>query len=69
MREGAEVYRAAHQRVGLRLRAQLAEGLVEIGEVDEAVRTIDEGLAQAEQAREGAAVPELHRIRGRALDL
>jgi DNA-binding NtrC family response regulator/tetratricopeptide (TPR) repeat protein len=69
MREGADVYRAAHQRVGLRLRAQLAEGLLEIGEVDEALRIIDEGLTQADHAREGAAVPELYRVRGRALDL
>ena len=69
MREGADVYRAAHQRVGLRLRAQLAEGLLEMGEIAEALRTIDEGLAQAERAREGAAVPELYRVRGRALDL
>ena len=58
MREGADVYRAAHQRVGLRLRAQLAEGLLEIGEVGRgAAGRIDEGLAQADQAREGAARP------------
>lgn len=68
MREGADVYRTSHQRVGVRLRAQLAEALHETGESGEALRVIDEGLAQADEAREGAAVPELHRVRGRVLD-
>jgi len=67
MREGADAYRAVQHRVGLRLRAQLADGLIEVGQTDEARRILDESLAQADEVGEGAGAPELFRVRGRLL--
>ncbi len=67
MREGAEAYRAMHHRAGLRLRAELASALLDVGDPDDAARAIEEALAQADEAREGAGVPELHRVRARVL--
>ena len=67
MRQGADTYRSVEYRAGLRLRAQLAAGLLEIGETDELRRTLDEALAQAHEARESAGVPELQRVRARMM--
>jgi len=67
MREGVESYRAAGQRVGLRLRVQLAEALAESGRPDEALAIVEDGVAHAAATGDRALLSELHRIRGDVL--
>jgi hypothetical protein len=67
MRQGVELYRAAGQRVGLRLRTLFAEMLTEVGEVDEALAIADALLAHADATGEGGSLSEVYRVRGQAL--
>jgi transcriptional regulator with AAA-type ATPase domain/tetratricopeptide (TPR) repeat protein len=67
MREGDAMYRGAHQRVGLRSRAQLAEALVAAGAVDEALAVAEEALAHAGATRDAIYRSEVLRAKGEAL--
>jgi DNA-binding NtrC family response regulator len=67
LRDGYARYLGAHQRVGLRLRAQLAEALVANDDVEQALALLDESFAHVRDTGEGALLSELHRIRGEAL--
>jgi transcriptional regulator with AAA-type ATPase domain len=67
MREGADRFRATHQRVGNRLRAHLAEALAVDGALDEALAMVDDALAHCRASGEGGFLSELHRIKGEAL--
>jgi transcriptional regulator with AAA-type ATPase domain/predicted ATPase len=67
MRQGAELYRAAGQRVGLAHRARLAEALATVGQLDEATSVVADAQAQAEETGEHAFVSELHRVHGEVL--
>ena len=67
MREGADLFRAVGQRVGLAHRAHLAEALIVVGDADQALGVVAEALQQSERSGEGAFAAELHRLRGEAL--
>jgi transcriptional regulator with AAA-type ATPase domain/tetratricopeptide (TPR) repeat protein len=67
MREGADLFRAVGQRVGLAHRAHLAEALIAVGEADQALAIVAEALQQSERSGEGAFAGDLHRLRGEAL--
>src|SRR5262245_45475354 len=67
MREGADLFRAVGQRVGLAHRAHLAEALIVAGDANQALGIAVEALQQAERSGENAFAAELHRLRGEAL--
>jgi hypothetical protein len=67
MREGDAMYRGAHQRVGLRSRAQLADALLVTGAVDEALAVTADALAHADATRDAIYRSELLRVRAEAL--
>lgn len=62
MREGAQLFWSAGQRLGLAHRAHLAEVLIANGSLDEALEVITEALQQSEATGEGAFAAELHRL-------
>jgi hypothetical protein len=68
MREAADLYTAVGHRVGLRMRSELAERLIDIGLPGEAIEVVDQCLRQAGDTGEGDAVPELYRMRARAVE-
>jgi transcriptional regulator with AAA-type ATPase domain/tetratricopeptide (TPR) repeat protein len=67
MQEGAELFRAVGQRVGLAHRGRLAEGLLATGEVEAALDVIADALEQRRQSEEHAFVAALLTLRGEAL--
>jgi len=67
MREGEDRYRGAHQRVGLRARAQLAEALAATGEARQALEVADAALAHARATRDGIYRSEVLRVKGETL--
>ncbi|HEU4367116.1 MAG TPA: sigma 54-interacting transcriptional regulator [Methylomirabilota bacterium] len=67
MREGAGLFRAVGQRVGLAHRARLAEGLIASGAVDEALAVIADAVDQWRQTDEHAFAAVHLRLRGEAL--
>ncbi|MGH7353191.1 MAG: sigma 54-interacting transcriptional regulator [Candidatus Rokuibacteriota bacterium] len=67
LREGADLFRAVGQRVGLAHRAHLGETLLAAGLLDEALGVVSDALRQSADTEERAFVAELHRIRGDAL--
>jgi len=67
MREGADCFRSVGQRVGLAHRAHLAEALVAVGALDEALGVAADALRQSSDTAERAFVAELHRVHGEAL--
>jgi transcriptional regulator with AAA-type ATPase domain/tetratricopeptide (TPR) repeat protein len=67
MREGAELFRAVGQRVGLAHRARLAEGLLAVGAIDEALAVIAEAATHWRQTDEQAFVAMHLTLRGDAL--
>jgi transcriptional regulator with AAA-type ATPase domain/tetratricopeptide (TPR) repeat protein len=67
MREGADLFRAAGQRVGLAHRARLAEGLLATGAVDAVLDVVAEALEQQRETEEHAFVAPLLTLRGEAL--
>ena len=67
MHEGADLFRAVGQRVGLAHRAHLAEALIVVGDANQALVVAVEALQQSERSGEGAFAAELHRLRGEAL--
>ena len=69
MQEGADLFRAIGQRVGLAHRARLAEGRLAAGEVDAALAVIADALEQARETEEHAFVAVHLRLRGEALRL
>jgi len=67
LRQGLDRYRAASQRVGLRLRAHHAEALLSLGAIDEALARIEEVLEHSRATGECGLVSELYRLKGEAL--
>ncbi len=67
MREGADLYRATNQRIGLRYRAELAEALAQVGAGDEALTVLEEAVSHARATRESAFLSEIYRVKGEAL--
>jgi tetratricopeptide (TPR) repeat protein len=67
LRQGLDRYRAASQRVGLRLRAHHAEALLSLGAIDEALGRIEEVLEHSRATGECGLVSELYRLKGEAL--
>jgi tetratricopeptide (TPR) repeat protein len=67
LRQGLDRYRAASQRVGLRLRAHHAEALLSLGAVDEALGRLEEVLEHSRATGECGLVSELYRLKGEAL--
>jgi len=67
MKEGADLFRAVGQRVGLAHRARLAEGLLASHAVGEALDVIADALEQRQETEEHAFVAALLTLRGEAL--
>jgi len=67
LQEGADLFRAAGQRVGLAHRARLAEGLLATGAVEAALDVIADALQRRQQTAEYAFAAALLVVRGEAL--
>ena len=67
MQEGADLFRAVGQRVGLAHRARLAEGLLAKGAVEAALDMIADALERRRDTEEHAFVAALLALRGEAL--
>ena len=67
LQEGADLFRAAGQRVGLAHRARLAEGLLATGAVEAALDVIADALERRRQSGEHAFAAPLLTMRGEAL--
>ena len=67
LQEGADLFRAAGQRVGLAHRARLAEGLLATGAVEAALDVIVDALERRQQSGEHAFAAPLLTMRGEAL--
>ena len=67
LREGADLFRAVGQRVGLAHRARLADGLLAAGAIDAALDVIAEAMDQRRETDENAFVAPLLCVRGEAL--
>ena len=67
MREGADLFRAVGQRVGLAHRARLAGGLLASGDIDAALDVVADALEQRRETDEHAFVATLLSLRGAAL--
>jgi len=67
MSEGEARYRAAHQKVGVRARAQLAEALAAAGELDRALAVADGALEHARATRDDVYRSEVLRVKGETL--
>jgi len=65
--EGADLFRAVGQRVGLAHRARLAEGLLATGAVEAALDVIADALERRRHTEEHAFVAALLALRGEAL--
>jgi DNA-binding NtrC family response regulator/tetratricopeptide (TPR) repeat protein len=67
LREGADLFRAVGQRVGLAHRARLADGLLAAGAIDAALDVVAEAMEQRRETDEHAFVAPLLCVRGEAL--
>src|SRR5262249_6592490 len=67
LQEGADLFRAAGQRVGLAHRARLAEGLLAAGAVEPALDVIADARDQRRKSEEHASAAALLTLRGHAL--
>jgi DNA-binding NtrC family response regulator/tetratricopeptide (TPR) repeat protein len=67
MQEGADLFRAVGQRVGLAHRARLADGLLAAGSVDAALDVIADAMERQRETGEHAFVSTLLSVRGEAL--
>jgi transcriptional regulator with AAA-type ATPase domain/tetratricopeptide (TPR) repeat protein len=67
LQEGADLFQAAGQRVGLAHRARLAEGLLAAGAVEAALDVIADALGRRRQSEEHAFAAALLTVRGQAL--
>ena len=67
MQEGADLFRAVGQRVGLAHRARLADGLLANGAADAALDIVADALEQSQETDERAFVAPLLSVRGAAL--
>jgi len=67
MQEGADLFRAVGQRVGLAHRARLADGLLAAGRVDATLDVIADAMERQRETGEHAFVSTLLCVRGEAL--
>ena len=67
MQDGADLFRAVGQRVGLAHRARLADGLLANGATDAALDVVADALEQSRETDERAFVATLLSVRGAAL--
>ena len=67
MQEGADLFRAVGQRVGLAHRARLADGLLAAGAIDAALDVVADGMERQRETGEHAFVATLLTVRGEAL--
>ena len=64
MREGADLFRSVGQRAGLIHRAYLAEALLSVGSIEEALDVVTEALQRSKETAEGAFIAEVLRVQG-----